>query len=163
MSAINYPGGTISENDVFTTADYDMPITVSSIFSYGGNIMVAIGFAGKVTLMTGEKFVEHVTTGFYLPSGTALFVEGERFRQLNDESLITVLGVSDRKERFVSTSNASYQFMYFVRRYNMNGEVNYTVVQESYLAGLFKVTTTIVPDLPYNPNLPGTIDIILEV
>lgn len=163
MSAIKYPSGSIQVGDQFSTAEYDAPITVSAIFSYGGKIQVAVGFSDKVTLMSGSLFVEHVVSGFYIPSGTALFIEGTRFVQPSDETLVTILGVSDRKERFTSSSGTTSEFIYFVRRYDPRGTVSFAAVKESYLVSLTLVGATVPPELPTNPSLPGVIEIILEV
>lgn len=163
MSTIKYAGGVITEGDMFVTADFDAQLTVTSIFSYGGKVNVVIGFFGKVQIMDAKVFVEHVTSGFYMHSGTPYFIEGVRFLQPSDETLITVLAVSDRKERYTTTNGDAYDFMYFVRRYDKDGKVNFATVKESYLKSLHLVGTTEQPDLPINPNLPGIIDIILEV
>lgn len=163
MASIKYPGGVIREGDQFITADFDAPITVVAIYAYNGKEFVSVGFSEKVTIMDAKVFVEHVTSGFYMHSGTPLLIEGTRFVQPSDATLVTVLGVSDRKERFVSTNGDTYEFMYFVRRYDAQGKVNYATVKESYLLSLTLVGATVHPDLPTNPALPGTIDIILEV
>lgn len=163
MSVIKYQGGVINEGDQFTTADFDAPLTVSAIFSYAGKITVAVGFSDKSTLMSGSLFVEHVLSGFYVPSGTPRFIEGSRFIQASDETLVTVLDVSDRKERFTSTNGTTSEFVYFVRRYDPKGSVGFMAVKESYLAALTLVGATVPIELPTNPDLPGTIEIILEV
>lgn len=163
MALIRYAGGVITEGAQFITADFDAQLTVTAIYSYDGKINVVVGFSGKMQIMDAKVFVEHVTSGFYMHAGTPSVIEGTRFIQPSDETLLTVLHVSDRKERFTTANGDAYEFMYFVRRYDKDGKVNFATVKESYLNSLHLVGTTEQPDLPTNPNLPGVIDIILEV
>lgn len=150
-NSVTHDGLKVVEGDVLYMADNIHPVVVLAIYQNQDETpRTVLGYGGNEYLMDCATLLSSIRSGYFSSIGTPSYQKGARFRQPNTDTLVSVIGVSDRR------SNG--QFHYFVQHVDANGAITYTTLDETTLKGYPRETSVVVR--PFPTDLPTDADII---